>query len=289
MQGIRATCGEIAIHRDQVLHPAHLGADDDHIGAEPQLFGALGAIQSRHHDGFAHHVDGSQGCCPFGIFIHHTREQILIQAAPVHADAHRLAIAHGGLDHFGELRIALAAAPDVAWVDAQLAERLGAGGVGLQQLVSIEMEIADERRVDAHGIQTLANMRHGGGRLVVVHRDAHQFRPRASQRFDLHDGALDIGGIGVRHRLHDDRRVAADGDGTHFDGQGMPSRCHRPIIPRPSVPYVSSAVNAAREGNVIGSLAALEAMGWEAKRATTSSAFGDVEPLAMDAAGLEDA
>ena len=38
-----------------------------------------------------------------------------------------LSIAAGDLDHLGELRVALAAAADVAGVDAVLGQRLGAG------------------------------------------------------------------------------------------------------------------------------------------------------------------
>jgi hypothetical protein len=55
-------------------------------------------------------------------------------------------------------------------------------------------------------------MRHGGSSLLAVDRDAHQFGARARQRCDLLDGARDIGGIGIGHRLHHDRGAAPDAD-----------------------------------------------------------------------------
>ena len=45
--------------------------------------------------------------------------------------------------------------------------------------------------------------------------------PARDKRRDLRDGALDIGGVGVGHRLHDDRRAAADGDIADHDLRGF--------------------------------------------------------------------
>ena len=58
------------------------------------------------------------------VLVHHPREQLLVEAAPVHADAHRLVVAAGELDQRGELVVALRAAPDVAGIYPQLRERL---------------------------------------------------------------------------------------------------------------------------------------------------------------------
>ena len=52
------------------------------------------------------------------VLVHHPRQQVLIEAAPVDADAHRLLVPAGDFDHLGELRVALAAAADVAGIDA---------------------------------------------------------------------------------------------------------------------------------------------------------------------------
>ncbi len=73
-----------------------------------------------------------------------------------------------------------------------------------------------------------ADVRNGGGGLVAVDGDAHDFGAGARQRRDLRDGAVDIGGVGVGHRLHDDRRAAADGDVADHDlGGEVPGRRDR--------------------------------------------------------------
>ena len=67
----------------------------------------------------------------------------------------------------------------------------------------------------------VADMRHRGGGLVAVDGDPHHFRTGAGQRRHLGHRAVDIGGVGVGHRLHDDRRAAADGDIADHDLGGF--------------------------------------------------------------------
>jgi hypothetical protein len=116
------------------------------------------------------------------------------------------------LDHRGELIVALRAFADVSWIDAVLGEGAGAVAELLQQLVAVVMEVADERHAAAARIQPLADRRHLGGRLGRVHGDAHQLRARARERLHLARRRLGVGGVGIRHRLHDDGRAAADDD-----------------------------------------------------------------------------
>ena len=93
-----------------------------------------------------------------------------------------------------------------------------------KELVADIVEVADDRHVDAHAQQPLLDVRHGGGGFVAVDGDAHHFRAGARQRRDLRTVACDIGGVGIGHRLHDDRCAAADGDIADLDGDGlMPS------------------------------------------------------------------
>ena len=68
------------------------------------------------------------------------------------------------------------------------------------------MEVADDRHADAQLRDALLDLRHGGGRLVAVDGDAHQFGAGAGERRDLPRGAFDVGRVGVGHRLHDDGR-----------------------------------------------------------------------------------
>ena len=152
------------------------------------------------------------------VLVHQVGQQLLIERAPVDADAHRLVVLDRHLDDRGELRVALVLEADIAGIDAVLVERLGAGRIVGQQRVAVVMEVADDRHVHAHLRQPLLDVRHGGGGLVAVDRDAHDFGAGAGQRRHLARGALDVGRVGVGHRLHDDRRVAADGDAADIDG-----------------------------------------------------------------------
>ena len=138
------------------------------------------------------------------------RQQVLVERAPVGPDAHRLAVADGGLDDLPELQIALVFEADVAGVDPVFVERLGAGRMVGEQLVADIVEVADQRDLDAHRRETVADAGNGGGRLVAIDGQPHEFRAGAGERGNLAGGRFDVGGVGVGHRLDDDRRAAAD-------------------------------------------------------------------------------
>ena len=177
--------------------------------------------QRRLHHGLVRHLARLARFGRLGVLVHQPGEQFLIERAPVDADAHRLAVLDRHLDDLGELRIALVLEADIAGIDAVFVERLGAAGMIGQQLVADVMEVADDRHGDAHLRQPLLDARHGGGRLVAVDRDAHQLRAGARQRRHLARGAFDVGGVGIGHRLHDDRRAAADDDAADVRPQSI--------------------------------------------------------------------
>src|SRR5579863_3408955 len=231
MQCELAARGELAIDGDQVLHGADLGRQHDALPGHAELDGTLGAAQRRAHDGLAHDLLAREWLGGAAVLVHHAHQQILIEAAPVHADAHRLAVGAGNPDHLGELRVALGAAADVARVDAVLGQRLGAGRVFLEELVAVEMEVPDQRHIAADRVQTMADVRHGGSGFVRVHGDAHQLRAGGCQLRALIGGGGHVGRVGVGHRLHDDRRDAADRDvpNLHRTGQ-MALWSHAPIV-----------------------------------------------------------
>ena len=152
------------------------------------------------------------------------RQQFLVERTPIGADAHRLAVADRGLDDGAELPVLLVLEADIAGIDAVLVERLGAGRMIGQQLVADVMEVADQRHAHIHLGEAVADMRHRGRGLVAIDGDAHEFGAGARQRRHLPRGAVDIGGVGIGHRLHDDRGAAADRHAADIDGDGGVAR-----------------------------------------------------------------
>ncbi len=76
--------------------------------------------------------------------------------------------------------------------------------------MAVVVEVADERRHDAALRQAVADVRHGLGRLVAIDGDADELGAGAGEGRDLRHRPVDVGGVGVGHRLHDDGRAAAD-------------------------------------------------------------------------------
>ena len=92
-----------------------------------------------------------------------------------------------------------------------------------QQLVADIMEIADQRHVEAEPLETLADLRHGGRAFVAIDGDAHQFRAGPVKGGNLSDRRIDIGRIGIGHRLDDHRRRSPDDHPANIDGNGGPA------------------------------------------------------------------
>ena len=146
------------------------------------------------------------------------RQQRLVERAPVDADADRLLVLDRDFDHGAEVVVVLAADGDVAGIDAVLGEGLGAVGIFRQQQVAVVVEVADDGRGPALFADAVDDVGNGLRRLVVVDGDADQLRAGAGERGDLLDGALDVGGVGVGHRLDDDGGGGADTDFADGDG-----------------------------------------------------------------------
>ncbi len=79
-----------------------------------------------------------------------------------------------------------------------------------QQGVADIVEVTDQRRVDAHLVQPVADVRYRLGGFFLVHRDANQLRTGPGQRCHLLRGAFDVGRVGVGHGLNHNRCAAAD-------------------------------------------------------------------------------
>ena len=179
---------------------------------EADLLGAPRRRQRRQDDRPVHDLPRLLRLGELGVLVHQLGEQLLVEAAPVDADAHRLGVLRRHLDHLGELAVVLVALADVARVDAVLRQRLGAGRIVGEQAVAVVVEVADQRHVDVHPVELLADVRHRRGGLGRVDGDAHHLRAGDRQLLDLDRGADRIDRVGIGHRLDPHRRIAADGD-----------------------------------------------------------------------------
>ena len=99
---------QLAVHRP-AGQPAPAGAPTA-VGRESGWGGRLPGAA----------LAGAARLGPLRVGVHDARQHRLVEAAPVHADAHRLVVAAGELDDGGELRIALGARAYIAGVDAKL-------------------------------------------------------------------------------------------------------------------------------------------------------------------------
>ena len=72
----------------------------------------------------------------------------------------------------------------------------------------MEMNVGDDRNFR----NALADLLKGNGGVVIGHREPHDFAAGGDHFFNLRYGRADIGGVGLGHRLNDNRRAAADLD-----------------------------------------------------------------------------
>ena len=139
-------------------------------------------------------------------------EQLLVKAAPVNTNAHRLFMSAGDFDHVAELLIPFSAVTHVTGIDSILCQGAGTGAVAAEQFMAVEMEITHQRDVAIERSKLVDDVRYRCGGLVVIDGDAHQFRAAVVEAFDLLDGGGNIGGIGVGHGLHHHRRTTTEPD-----------------------------------------------------------------------------
>ena len=111
-----------------------------------------------------------------------------------------------------ELLVAPLPRSDVAGIDPVLVERPRAVGKPRQQQVTVVMEIADQRCGAAGVEHALLDFRDRRRRFRPVDRHPHHLGSRFGQIDTLLRGRSGVGRIGQRHRLHDDRRAAANLD-----------------------------------------------------------------------------
>ena len=170
----------------------------------PGRLGQLGRAHRRLEHRLDHHVARVARLGEAGVRVHQLGQDRLVERAPVDPDADRLAVVVGDLDDRREMLV-VALGAHVARVDPVLGERGGHLRVVGQQLVPVVVEVADDRHVDAEATDLADHLGDGRGRLVGVDRHAHELRAGVRQARDLDRGRVGIGGVGVGHRLDDDR------------------------------------------------------------------------------------
>ena len=191
---------------------ADLARQDDGIAAQAKRFGAARVADRGNHQGFAHHGLGFPRLGTAAVVVHHTGHQFVVQAAPVHADAHRLVVAAGHFDHLREVVVATLAPAHVAGIDAVFGQGLRALGKLREQLVAVVVEVAHQRHRHAHAVELFADGGHLARGFGRVDGDAHHFGTGQGQCLDLHRRGDGIGRIGIGHGLHHHRRAAAHRD-----------------------------------------------------------------------------
>ena len=124
----------------------------------------------------------------------------------------------GDFDHGAKVVVVLAAYGAVAGIDAVLGEGLGAGGVLGEKLMAVVVEVTDDGRVPAPGLDAFDDVGDGAGGFVVVDGDTDELGTGTGEGGDLLDRAFNVCGVGVGHRLDDYGSVGADADSAYVDG-----------------------------------------------------------------------
>ena len=227
MERVIARRGQLPVDRDQVLHLADLARQHDLIGPKTQPFGFRRAFHRRGHQRVMHNDARIFGHGHFGVFIHQPGQQIAIEAAPIDADTYRLIEAQGHFNHCPELDIALFLEAHIARIDPVFGEGRRAIRKFGQKRVAVVMEIAHQRDVAVHGQQFISDHRDLFGGVFGIDGDADQLRARRRQLSHLSCGCLGVGGIGIGHRLHDNRVPGTNGDtGNRDTGTLAPGNMH---------------------------------------------------------------
>ena len=226
MKRIVALGGELAIDHNEILHAAHLGAEDDFVAAEPVAFSGLGGQETAGDDGVHGNFHGVERLRQERIFVHHAREQRTIERAPVDADAHRAIVLNGHFDHGTEVVVVFFADIDVAGINTVLGKRAGAIGILLEKQVAVVVEVADDGDADTEFIERFDYFRDGFGGGFRVDGDAHQLRTRLSEGHNLIDRRGGVGGVGIGHGLDHDGVISAHPDIADSNGhRSAPGKC----------------------------------------------------------------
>ena len=222
MQRVVTACRKPAVHLDEVGDARDLRRDENAVVWKTDLLGELRGPERARDHGVDINLMRVARLRRARVLVHHLCQQILIERSPVHADAHRFPIIDGDLDDRSKVLITSLAA-DVPWIDAVLGESARAVRVFREQQVAVVVEVANDRDVAPIVGSPSNDLGYRRRRLVVIDGHAYELRAGAGQRDHLRRRVRGVGGIRVRHRLHDDRIGATDGNVTNPGCGGLPS------------------------------------------------------------------
>ena len=143
--------------------PRNFAGNDDLILAQAAFERQFGGFERGEHHALVDDFFGSFAEVLVGVFLHLAHDQLLIERAAIHADAHGLAVVARDFADGGELLVAPLAVADVAGIDAVFVERAGAIGIFREQDVAVVMKIADDGNVAAGIEQALLDFRNSRG------------------------------------------------------------------------------------------------------------------------------
>ena len=88
--------------------------------------------------------------------------------------------------------------------------------------MAVVMKVADDRDVKPAAVESLNDVWDGLGRRIVIHGYTDKLGTGRGKSGNLLDGAGDIGGVGIGHRLHNNGGIRADANlpRTRADGRG---------------------------------------------------------------------
>ena len=232
MKRLIGGAGQLAVDRDEIARSRGLARDDDLVLPQSALEGERRRFDRREHHALVEDLFRGETEIAVGVLLHPHHDQLLIERAAVDADAHRLAVVDRDFADRRELLVAPFPGADVARIDAVLVERGRALGIPGQEQVAVVVEVADERRLASGVEHPPLDLGHRGGGLGEIDRDPHHVGSGFGKLDALLSRGSRVGGIGHRHRLHDDRRAAANLDATDFHAHALvqPDYWHRFVM-----------------------------------------------------------
>ncbi|MCG3775837.1 MAG: hypothetical protein JW395_2683 [Nitrospira sp.] len=218
VQGLAGLGGEFLVELDEVTGGAGLYGNDDLVGTQAALDGKGGGFERGDDHALVHDFVSAFAQVAVGVLLHLFHDQLAVERAHVHPDAHGLVVVHRHLADGGKLLVALFALAHVAGVDAVFVERLGATRHLGEQAMAVVVEVANDGGRDPGVAHARYNLGHALRRARRVHGNAHQLGPGLGQLDALRGGRERVLRVGVGHRLHHHRRAAAHLHPTHHDG-----------------------------------------------------------------------